>query len=145
MATQYRLRIQNALAALAAVADMFFPVTYNVSTGVATKGASAVEPVAVHTNELRSEFEDTRVSKSTFARERTSWLFNLVVSFNQEVTGEDFESAVSASPPYVARDSDHSQQIRLLLQNSNYEHPPQQDPESGSRLTFTFEAQLSPI
>lgn len=140
-----KVRIQNRLLAMAQTANSFYPVSYNASTGVATKGSTAVSPADVRADEIRSDFDESPVRRTSFSREKTVWTFELRVAFHEIVTAEDFEQTWSHSPSIIAREPGNNRQIRLFLRQTYPEHPPQQDAESGSRFRFVFEAQLSPV
>ena len=77
--------------------------------------------------------------------ERVRWPWQLHVTFNQQVTVELFEKAITANPPVLPRTATQDQQVRLVLTNSRYVHPPEQSPSGGTRAVFDFDAELSPV
>ena len=136
-------RVQRRLRDLVA-AGPFYPVTYDPATDLAVFGA-APEPVAsLAFHNVNATFDDALRFRRHGARERRTWTWLVIATFNCEVTPVAFEEQVSLRPPRIAPDSEYPRQIILRLVSSEYDNPPRQDAENGSRLMFTFEAELSP-
>jgi hypothetical protein len=66
--------------------------------------------------------------------------------FNQEVTVEAAEKRLIATNIILPRDDTNDlEQVTLKLLDADPFHPPQQNPTTGTQVTFTFEAELSPV
>jgi hypothetical protein len=142
--TQYS-RIQNAL--LDAVEAGTFPVVrYDRENQRAMVADNDVAfPAGRSANELSSSFGRARRVRTHERLERLRWPWQVIVSFNQQVTLELFERQLSANPPVLPRTVNQDQQVRLVIQNARYIHPPEQSSPGGTRAVFDFEAELSPV
>lgn len=60
--------------------------------------------------------------------------YQAVLSFNQEVIFSGLEQALADDPLIL------SSGAFVLLESSNYQHPPQESPNAGSKLVLTFRA-----
>lgn len=168
-----RIRIQNALIAVALAAS-FYPVTYDKDTHEASYGQDPgsfdadhtqvapygvptsfitpaptnalkrVAPASAECNEVSSTFGVSNRTR-TLSHDRKAWLFELRLAFNQEVTIEAFEQYVLETPIYLACEPANGlRRIILRLIRSTPVHPARQEPNQGTRVTFQFEAELSP-
>lgn len=142
MSTSYKTRIQNKIRDAIMESEGFLQVQYDTDGYAHT--TESVSPRSAYTNETNSSFSEPVLRRQSLQVERDSWTFDALVSFDCEVSAEGFEAEMEASPPVLARDSNHTRQVRLLLRETFPEHPVQQDSESGSRFRFVFEAELSP-
>jgi len=146
-------RIQNLLVD-AGWNGVFHPVDYVPDTGAAVTNTDDVErPVQVVCNEISAYFDTPRRQRRVHRRERISWIWRMEISFAREVTCSEFEDALCLNPPRLDKEPTSpveqqdplNQQATLHLTNSEYQHPPMQDSPSGSLLTLTFEAELTPV
>jgi hypothetical protein len=141
-------RIRNALTG-AAKSGTFYkkvidPTTGNASTGTETE--DEVEPDYAHANEVHSTFI-TGKNRRTLSDDRDTWTWELRLGFPCEVALELFEEEVTVTPIALPRDPDagFDRQVILRLRDARPTHPPEQQPSTGTRVTYTFEATLSPV
>lgn len=145
MAEFYRFEIQKEILRLLR-AGPFYKVNYDATTKAPTTDEVHVTPEVV-VNEVSSGFDNAVLNKREHAMERTGWQFQAMVGFNCEVIAEAFERSVTRPIPKLPRDASvgRPQQVDIRLISAAYEHPVQQDGSSGSRISYVFEARLSPI
>lgn len=153
MATQTpRTLIQNALEK-AAYAGPFYAVKNNQTADGSTDrvvidDTAAVKPGSSYANELTSQWGMAR-NGAALNEERKGWKFELRVNFNQEVTLEFFELALGAGilidKATVAAKcgASFNFQVRISLVGARIQHPPRQQPATGTRAIYTFDATLS--
>ncbi len=98
-------------------------------------------PSTIRIRERSSTFDLPIHNRQTGRREKTLWLFDLIVDFNQEVTSEPFEEELAKSPR-VPADAEQNQ-ITLELQSVSYEHPPAAG--GSSRITFSVQATIGAL
>jgi hypothetical protein len=144
-------RIQNALLARAWAAEFQPVVTALVgSARTITVGETpprGILPASVRAEETFSRFGRPRRNRRRapgFMRERTGWNWKLALNFNEEVVTETFEAELQDNPIYLPATAD-LRQVILELQFANPQHPAQQDPSNGTKITFTFNAQEAPL
>ena len=107
----------------------------------------AAQPVAsAEANEIRGAFGiDERYGRE-FRQERQGWAWLLIIRFDTEVVLEAFETAIMRSPLTIARDpaGGRDEQVRLLLEESAYEHPSRGVASNGTEFTYRFVAEVCP-
>lgn len=124
---------------------------YAIATDVETKlktvdDSAAIPPASVIAEESLSTFSAPIRNRRTNRAERRSWRWQVACRFNQEVTVEAAEKRLIAANIVLPRDdSNDLEQVTLKLLDADPFHPPQQNPSTGTRVTFTFEAELSPV
>lgn len=153
MATEfYRTEVQKALRALI-VAGPFYAVDYDATTKVPTVTVSDpinvndhITPSSVVVNEVSATFAEAELQRRHMAFDRAVWQFQARVGFDQEVLLERFEAAVINPVPVVVRSAavGRTRQVDLRLVNAEYAHPTQQEGHTGTNVTYTFEARLTP-
>ena len=139
-------RIQQRLHTEAA-AGPFYAVATNVETKLKTVDDSvAITPASVIAEEASSAFGTPSLNRRTNRSERRSWRWQVACRFNQEVTVEAISKRLIASNIILPRDAANDlEQVTLKLLDADPFHPPQQNPSTGTQVTFTFEAELSPV
>ncbi len=109
--------------------------------------AGAVQAVkAAEANEIRGAFDvDERYGRE-YRQQRAGWAWLLVMRFDTEVLLEAFEESLMRAPLFIARDSSdgRTEQVRLLLEEAAYEHPPRGGASNGTEVTYRFVAELCP-
>lgn len=144
--TSNKVRIQNKLKELGRD-GRFFKVTYNSGTGIVDDVDSlndTVEPPkSVLANEIQQQFEiDPEMGRKKILRRR-SWWFQLLLTFNAEVTLEFFEEDLLDPLPTLDDDvvtGVKLEDVTLILNRTEPEHPPEQNSGNGTAVKFTFEA-----
>lgn len=141
----YKTAIQSLLETTA-YAGSFPEAVYSVARpSILSEGAPA--PVAsAEANEVRAAYGiDERYGRE-YRQERQGWAWLLIIKFDTEVVLEDFETALMRSPLSIARDSSdgRDEQVRLLLEEAAYEHPPRGGASNGTLVTYRFVAELCP-
>ena len=144
--TNEKVRVLNALIQLG-LAGPFYAVTYDKATKLANDideaTAPSITPAHVASNEISSGFEVDSRRGGHYAQQRVGWTWLLVVTFNQEVTSHRAEEDWMETPLVLPKTADFPGTVTLLLGPINYVHPTKQQPSSGSRLEYSFEALVS--
>lgn len=78
-------------------------------------------------------------------QERTAWIWVALVHFDRQVNLDLFEEELMRGPLRIPRDDELDQQIDISLLDANYEHPPEKQSSFGTRVTYRFQADLSPL
>ncbi len=139
-----RVRIQNELKRLAGV-GRFFAVTYDPADGKASdvdpNTAPSIPPASNLVNEITQDFRiDDEMGRRRILK-RESWVFQLLLNWNVEVTVEFFEKDLLDPLPRLPDDKvNNMEDVTLILLRTQYEHPPEQNAANGSAAKFTFEA-----
>jgi hypothetical protein len=137
----YKTAIQNALVQYADAAT-FPAAVYSTDRPSLLSEGDAVPAASIEANELRADFDvDPRQGRKV-ALERRAWQWALRLRFDQEVVLEQFETALAEAPPVVLRDVSDGRpyQVRLMLDDSSYEHPPRGGASNGTKAVFRFVA-----
>lgn len=145
MAAFDRTRIQTALRTFIATVK-FWPVTYVAGAPVVDTTAGAEQTPTLFVNETSSTFDTNSTNRQTLKQQKSNWLFQATLDFNKEVVLEVFEKLWERTPPKLARDPTNGldRAVILRLRDATYSHAVQQE-GTGTRATYTFEAELSPI
>lgn len=139
-----KIRIQNKLIELAQ-AGRFFAVTYDPATKKANDVDDTTDPVdppaSVLANEIRQTFDiDPHMGRKQIGR-RHGWTFQLLCTWNREVTVEFFEKDLLDPLPRLNDDKANGlEDATLILGLTEVTHPPQQNAANGTAAKFTFEA-----
>ena len=139
-----KVRIQNELKRLARE-GRFFAVTYDPATGNANDVDPDVDTRLVPDTNLANEIDQTFKIDSQMGRKlilkSDSWIFQLFVQFNVEVTVEFFEKDLLDPLPHLLDDKANGlEDVTLILSRTEVNHPPEQEAANGTAAKFTFEA-----
>lgn len=135
-------RIHNRLRSEAATGP-FYDVSY--SSGDLTVSTTEVSPGSVQAWPELSTFDTPIRNRREDRLERTRWMWRLKVSFQSEVNLEGFEDRMCEQIPIILRDeANNLQQVRLLLQGTEQNRPPQQGSSEPHEVVFTFAAVQTP-
>jgi hypothetical protein len=139
-----RIRVQNHLTELIRSYD--FPIV-RYSNGLATydeSGFVCERPKSCVCNETAAQFEpDARHGLNVVLR-RSTWIFDAIVRFDNEVLLEGFENQMMSDPPTLAKNSTTGDsQTTMYLLKTEAQHPTQESPQSGTLATFTFVAEVA--
>jgi len=139
-------RIQQQLHA-EGVTGPFYALATDKDTKLKTIDDSvSITPASVIAEEHTAGFGTPSRNRRTNRSERRSWRWRVSCNFNQEVTTEAAEKRLIAANIILPRDSANDlEQVTLKLLESDPFHPAQQSPTTGTQVTFTFEAELSPV
>lgn len=101
-------------------------------------------PSSVEANEIRGVFGIDADYGRELRQEREGWAWLLIVRFDTEAIMEDFESALLRAPLVVPRDPGNGvdTQVTLLLEASEYEHPPRGGASNGTLVRYRFLAEV---
>lgn len=143
MATNQYERIQQKLVTTAQT-GIFYTVQYDSSTKLVKVLNTQIIPASVIAQEINAEFSIPIRNRQTFRYSKTEWSWELTIVFNQAVSLETFEDTITATPIRINATSTSSQ-ILLELTSSRYDHPPQQEPQRGTRAVLSFKARMSPV
>ena len=141
----YKTEIQALLVATA-YAGTFPEAIYSAARPSVLTAGTAQAVGSAETNEIRGAFQiDERYGRE-LRQERNGWAWLLIIRFNTEVLLETFEEALMHTPLTIARDSSdgRTEQVRLLLEDAAYEHPPRGGASNGTEVTYRFVAELCP-
>lgn len=143
--TSFKQRIQQAIVQRV-VAEKFYGGTFDPNTKVFTVDtATPVVPAQILANETGASFAEPQRNRQSFKQERSSWSWRLIIGFNVEISSEAFEQSLIEKPIRVLADPAlGQQQVDIVLVDVQYEHPPQQQSPSGSRLTYSLAANVGP-
>lgn len=139
----YKTAIQSLLETTA-YAGTFPEAVYSVARPSILSEGTAQAVKSAECNEVRGAFGiDTEYGRD-FRQERQGWAWLLVVRFDTEVILEQFETALMRSPLFIAQDASDGRDlaVRLLLEDSSYEHPPRGGASNGTEVTYRFVAEL---
>jgi hypothetical protein len=138
-------RIYDALVATIK-AGVFRRVTHDQSTGTLIEG-SVVAPASIEVNETESTFRRTSSrNRQSWVQERGDWEWMAHVDFDKEVMLEEFEKALLAVPIVLPHDPGNGLgQVRITLLRGRYRHPVRMQSSSGTKASYRFLAELSPV
>lgn len=126
----------------------FYAVTYDRTTNephdvdASVGGDPVTPPVSVQANEIEGAFVvDPRHRRGRILT-RSGWTFLVTAQFKSEVTSYVAEEEWALDPP-ILKVTNAAGQVTLDLLRVGYDHPTRQQSNSGSRITFVFEARLS--
>lgn len=139
------VRIQNELRQLVLDGTFYTKITDRHTGKVYIEESKTAKPVAVLANEVASQFGMPDRNRQRMRRERQTWTFQVKVQFSEEVALEPFEEALIANPPVLTHDAKEGlPQVRLDLIQSVYDHPVQQEAETGTAASLTVQASVNP-
>lgn len=79
-------------------------------------------------------------------QDRELWTWIAVAHFHGQVCLEAFEEELTDNPITIVRDGVNLfRQINISLLDATYEHPVEKQSSHGTRVTYRFQADLSPI
>lgn len=76
-------------------------------------------------------------------QQRTDWIWTALVHFDRQIDFDAFEDSLLRAPLRIPRDANLDQQIDISLLDALYEHPPEQEPSQGSRVTYRLQVDLT--
>jgi hypothetical protein len=141
-----RIRIQNALRAEAYLGPWTL-VLYDREGIAYTDTNAKADPDSVLVNETDGLFGDSETNRNQVRiRERDTWSFQLIVDFSEgEILCEGFEDRIRNGGILLRSNRvTGEKQITIELEGAEYDHPPQKNAQSGSKVTYTFRAQQAP-
>ena len=141
-----RSEIQKALVQAVAIGE-FYGVTYDAVRAPLVDDAVIITPSGVTVNEAAAAWEPARNRRHLEKRDRVRWSYQVTLEFDREVIAEAFELALAKTPVRVVRDATNGlkQQATMRLASASYEHPPRQAPNGGSRITYDFDVDVTPL
>lgn len=101
--------------------------------------------LSVRTSPETASWDRPIKNRQDLLRERDEWVWLLQVKFDSEVNTEELEASFEENPPRVVRDTDHDQQVDLLLVSANYTFPVQNQPAQGLTALYRFDAVKTPL
>jgi|TARA_Y100000296_G_scaffold86150_1_gene124884 hypothetical protein len=134
-----RLKIQQAILKYVKT-GYFYGVSYDPESRLPIRSANRIWPTGYYCNEISSEFAPAKLNRRTVHNERTSWTFELKLSFSEEADISAFEDALAAAPIKLP-----DIQTILNLTGCIITHPPVKDPNNGTLATLTIDASVIPI
>jgi hypothetical protein len=100
-----------------------------------------VVPSSIEVNEVSSEFEpDLRYGRD-YKQQRVSWVFKLLLGFEQETTLAFFEQDITDSVPRISPTNDYPY-VLLRIKEAEYAHPVRSGASHGTEAVITFQAQV---
>lgn len=137
-------RIHNAIKQR--IADARFPAIDFKQGLRRTDPARALKAQTILVRPQQVGFEDSS-NKSCGGplQQRVSWIWVALVHFDRQVNLDGFEEDMLRNPIRIFRDEELDQQIDVSLLDAAYEHPPETGSAHGNRVTYRFEADLSPL
>ncbi len=137
-------RIHNAIKIR--IAEFRFPVI-SYKTGLrSTKLNDALQAQTILVRSQQVGFRESRTRKcGGRLQERTAWIWVGIVHFDRQVNLDSFEEDLMRDPIRIPRDDELDQQIDISFVDAVYEHPPEKESSYGTRVTYRFQADLSPL
>jgi len=136
-------RVHNVVYML--IANERFP-TIKYRDGVRRSGPEALKPQTILIRPQQVGFEESSTRKcGGRLQQRVAWVWIAMVHFDQQVSLDTFEEKFMRGPLRVSRDNDLDQQIDISFLDAVYSHPPEQQSSHGTRVTYRFQADLSPL
>ena len=103
------------------------------------------KPQTVLVRSLTSAFEPNRSSLcGADKRQRTGWIWTADVHFDRQVSLDLFEQGMQETDIVLPREGELTQQITIFLLDATHIHPPETQSSHGTRVTYRFQADLSP-
>lgn len=130
-------RISNTVIAYA-VASKFYAVIRNVETKAMSRGGLIV-PQSCLTNDTVAGWQHDRQHGRDWISKRSAWRWQLILQFGQEALLEEFEETWAHAPLRLAATTELPS-VMIQPTDAIYTHPPAQQPSSGTRVLYTFEA-----
>lgn len=140
----YRDRIHNFLLDLVEECE-FYGVKYGTDgrmLPVVTQESDRIQPKTRVTNEIQGLWQRDVNMGRVQALARGPWTWELILQFDQEITGEFFEKFVAEKVPWIPKDEEHKP-VMIELQRAEYEHPPKQSPSNGTKVSYFFHCTVS--
>jgi hypothetical protein len=139
----YREAIHNLLVT-AAVRGSFNEATYTKAFPSLLVQGDPIVPRSVEANEIRGAFGIDESYGREFRQERQGWAWLLIIRFDTEAMVQQFEDSLLRAPLFIAQDpsDDRPLAVRLLLEESAYEHPPRGGASNGTEVTYRIVAEL---
>lgn len=100
-----------------------------------------VPPASIAVNETSAAFEPDELFGRDVRQRRTSWVFELRLGFDHEVTVAFFEEDVAESAPRIPKTEHHTYAL-LRVVDAEYTHPVREGSGGGSTVVLQFEAQI---
>ncbi len=138
--------IHNALMA-AVRAAKFYKVTYdgdgeNVKMVTRVHTEDEIRPASIEMNETKSTFTPSEDRRTTIKRRRTSLSWVIEMTFDHQVAMEAFEDALTRTIDADAVNNVPGFHIALI--DTEYVHPPRNDPETGTWAHLVVEVEPQP-
>lgn len=142
----YRVKCQNFLLQTVADNPLFYEVTYDANRFAVVRSTPVV-PVSVLCNEVRASFREAKSFRRYEARDRDVWTFQLKFEFDKEVTLERFEDWICNPVLTMKRNASggYDRQVQFDLISTTYQHPQQQEHNTGTRAVMVIQAEFSPM
>lgn len=128
------------------IADYRFPAIAYKQGLRSTQQNAAVKAAAILVRAQQVGFQSAHTSLCGGpTQERTTWIWIALVHFDKQVNLDGFEEVLLRNPIVISRDEELDQQINVSLLDAEYQHPPEQESSNGTRVTYRFQADLSPL
>lgn len=122
----------------------FKRVSFDRNTGHRNTSERTENPATLLVRDDESSFESAVGNRrASRLRERTSWIWEADVVFDNQVSLEEFELMQTNNPILLPRTADLDQQVTIELEGTTPEHPAEHQSSSGTSATFRFMASLS--
>ncbi len=143
VAEYYKTKIAEALVELVNTTK-FKQVQHLEDGSIKVIEDEVIKPASVKTNEISGFFGESH-HRGVYQREKTTWNWQLIIYFPVQVLLEEFERAFCENPPFIDADPDNkTRAVRLKFESADYTHPPEYDSPTGTRVTYSFDADIMP-
>jgi len=141
----YKTAIHDLLVTTAA-AGTFTQAIYSVERPSLLTAGDPILPQSVEANEIRGAFVVDNRHGRDYRQDRAGWAWLLRLRFGVEANLEEFETTLMENPLFVARDVPTGvfRQVMMILEESEYEHPPRGGASNGTQATYRFVAEICP-
>lgn len=120
----------------------FLAATYDSENCELEQGLQIV-PASIEVNEVSSAFAVEGRHGRKYLQDFTNWHWLVIIRFHQEAICEPWVRAMMEDPLCIHRDAFEDRQVRLLLLDAAYDHPPREGASNGTVAKFRFNAELS--
>ncbi len=134
-----KVRIHNHLVVQVAAAT-FYRVAYAPQTGLMVSEhteENSVRPASFQTNEVAALFGDAE-NRRELRRAKVSSTWQMILDFQDEVDTGLFEEQMETTGASIAPSTAGDTLIQVQISEATYSHPPRQNADRGTRVTYTF-------
>lgn len=127
----------------AVLAGTFPQVTYPAGARN-TSDSVFLQPKTILAKPLSSTWSTPERNRQRDFRERATWLWELTVAFDREVSLEAFELDITNTLLRLVRTATQPQ-VDLIFEEAQYTSPPEQQPAGGTMVVYRVRAELTPL
>lgn len=124
--------------------DAAFPQVSYPAGARNTSDSVFLQPKTILAKPLSSTWATPELNRQRYFLERATWLWELRLDFDREVSTEEFEDSLTNALLRIPR-TESKPQVDLILEECEYRHPPEQQPAGGTSAVYRIRAEISPL